>query len=1039
MVRDPQGWYPSFRYLVLRWSGLRAAFLSSVAAVAAVVACIPDYDFVDTSEAQHCENNLFQPELGETALDCGGIDCKDCELGQTCLENADCREGECLDGYCQEPGCDNGIRDNTETDFDCGGDCKPCGPGQRCDIARDCDSLVCTENECVGASCDDEIQNGDETGRDCGGSCDGCPPGSPCLTPIDCTSGVCDETTMRCIVFCIPGTDECDADLTVECETNILTSVDHCGGCGMPCEFDHAASTCVGGVCSLGDCEAPWADCNGDPDDGCEIDTSATATDCGGCGDDCPAVNGTPGCADSVCTIECSKGFEDCNEDTSDGCEAPIGDVLNCGGCGVECPEDEGYTAYCSDGECGQTMCEAGLGNCDGDPDDGCESDLTSDVENCGRCGGLCSVAHGTAGCDAELGCVVAGCDDGWANCNADNPDGGYADGCEVNTLESADDCGSCGNSCSVDNGSGRCLEGDCAVDGCDDGFDNCDGEYETGCETNIWTDKTSCGGCGAAGLACDDVFPNATGVCQDGACQIDECEGNFRDCTAELGCETNINSSDLHCGACGTRCQDVGGTNTCSNGTCMLTCDDTHASCDMLAPNGCETAITGSTAVNNCGDCDTECSRAGTSYTTCNASGVCLPNCDPSYANCDSNPANGCETETTGAGNEAHCGGCSPCSTAGAASVMCNNSGVCVPTCTSTRLNCNSANDGCEVTQGTSNCGSCGKQCLFGTGSPRHSTASTCTVNGAASTCAPTCEAGWGACSAPENGCTTQLNANPNCGVCGKACSGNTGSCVATSGTYYCQAAITFRSEVHAVVNGNAQNVTLNLQSGANRLVLVGVIAGSLGDANQGITAARPDSVTYDNGGANTPMTLFGEIDGNAGLGSNAYRQTHIFYYYLVDASLGANGNKVIRVNGSTSPSPNSLVVSAAQFDGVRQATPLVSNAAARSFRTAMNADVTGTVTLPISGSVIYSMASAYYAGNVPIAGSPGSSFVSTIANSTTAGVAVGDEGGSIAVAGYRGTGTPLAAGDYTVGWRYFYHQQGYQFLVALVPAQAP
>jgi hypothetical protein len=370
---------------------------------------------------------------------------------------------------------------------------------------------------------------------------------------------------------------------------------------------------------------------------------------------------------------------------------------------------------------------------------------------------------------------------------------------------------------------------------------------------------------------------------------------------------------------------------------------------------------------------------------------------------------------------------------------VACNNSGVCVPTCNNNRLSCNSANDGCEVTQGTANCGACGKQCVFGTGNPRHSTATTCMVNGAASTCIPTCEAGWGACTAPENGCTVQLNASPNCGACGRTCSGATGSCVATGGQYNCQAAITFRSEAHGSVNGNALNVTLNLQSGSNRLVLVGVLAGSVGDGNQGVNAARPDSVTYDNGGANTPMTFFAEMDGNSGLGSPAYRQTHVFYYYLVGSSLGATGNKVIRVNGSSAPSPNFIVVSAAQFDGVRQATPLVTNAAARSYRTTTNTDVTGTITLPISGSVIYSMASAYYAGNVPISPSPNSSLISTIASSGTAGFAVTDEGQTIAVAGYRGTGTALAAGDFTVGWRYAFHQMGFQFLVALVPAQAP
>jgi hypothetical protein len=224
-----------------------------------------------------------------------------------------------------------------------------------------------------------------------------------------------------------------------------------------------------------------------------------------------------------------------------------------------------------------------------------------------------------------------------------------------------------------------------------------------------------------------------------------------------------------------------------------------------------------------------------------------------------------------------------------------------------------------------------------------------------------------------------------------------------------------------------------LNVLGGANRLVLVGVLAGSLGSPNEGIVAARPDSVTYDNGGANTAMTPFAEMDGNTGLGSNAHRQTHIFYYYLVDSSLGANGSKVIRVNASTSPSPNFIVVSAAQFDGVRQTTPLVTNTAARSYRTAENANITGTITLPISGSVIYSMASGYYSGT-PIA--PVGSLTSVTG---TTGVVPGEEGGTIATAGYRGTGSPLQAGDFIVGWDYGWDQMGFQFLVALVPAQAP
>ena len=240
------------------------------------------------------------------------------------------------------------------------------------------------------------------------------------------------------------------------------TSPDHCGSCDNACEVPHAEAGCSGGECNIESCSTGWEDCNKDPEDGCEqTDIGSSASDCGACGVACPDINGTPRCEDSTCAIECADGYADCNGDAADGCEvATLGDVLHCGGCDMPCPEDAGQTAYCLQGECGQTQCDDGFGNCNGDPGDGCEQDSTSDTANCGRCGGECNVAHGTAGCEAELGCIVQTCDDGWANCNSGDADGGYSDGCEVNTATSTDDCGSCGNACAVANGGGSCVAG---------------------------------------------------------------------------------------------------------------------------------------------------------------------------------------------------------------------------------------------------------------------------------------------------------------------------------------------------------------------------------------------------------------------------------------------------------------------------------------------------------------------------------------------------------------------------------------------------
>ncbi len=899
--------------LPFRTFGLRAV-LRSLAGLALAVACSsPDYRFVPNPPAAgHCENDLFEPATGETDRDCGGP-CRGCDLGMGCGVALDCRQGQCIEGFCQEPGCDNEVLDGKETDIDCGGDCKPCEAGQLCLVPGDCKSSICEDGYCAGATCTDGVKNGNETARDCGGTCDPCPPGSPCLVSSDCTSGVCDEDTMRCVVFCVQGRGECDADLSDECETNLLTSVDHCGSCDNACEFDHAVAACSGGECELASCEPPWDDCNNDPSDGCETDTSASAGDCGACGSECPDTHGKPSCEDSACRIACDKGFEDCNDDTKDGCESTVAnDVAHCGGCDTECPEDAGKTAYCLDGECGQTTCDPGFGNCNGDPGDGCEQDLTSDITSCGRCGGLCSVAHGTPACDPDDGCVVSDCDGGWANCNSDNSDGGYDDGCEVNTDDSVDNCGACGNKCSAANGTATCVDGECQVMGCQTGYGDCDGDYDNGCERQISTDKDSCGGCGSAGVQCDTVFQNATGKCVDGACELDKCAQDFDDCTSANGCETNLTNSDQHCGDCSTACQTVGGTNSCVGGTCMLSCDATHASCDMNVPNGCETATTGSSAVTHCGGCSTSCSSAGTTSTTCNGSGTCVPTCNSTHASCDSNPTNGCETATTGAGNEAHCGGCTACSTANASGASCDSQGRCVLTCSSNRLDCNfgSANDGCETTQNASNCGACGQQCLFGTsGSPnRHSTASSCSSG----SCSPSCEAGWGACSSPENGCLTQLNADTNCGACGTACSGNTSSCVQGSSTR-CQATVTLVNDVDGQVSGNTLTLTHSLQAGANRLILVAV--GSVSGGN-GVNGARPDSVTY--GG--TGMTLAAEQ-----AGVNDWWGPSIFFYTLTNSGIGSKtNNQQVVINGASSPSPSSIAANVLELTGVDQSSPL-------------------------------------------------------------------------------------------------------------------
>jgi len=138
-------------------------------------------------------------------------------------------------------------------------------------------------------------------------------------------------------------------------------------------------------------CIQGFADCNGIPSDGCEIDTSSDPQNCGACGKTCSYANSLAGCIGGKCVPGvCVTGYENCNSQPADGCEV---DVLasqeNCGACGQKCPA----AAPCSSGKC-TPSCEAGTGDCDNDGSNGCESDLQTDPVNCGGCGTQCPENH---------------------------------------------------------------------------------------------------------------------------------------------------------------------------------------------------------------------------------------------------------------------------------------------------------------------------------------------------------------------------------------------------------------------------------------------------------------------------------------------------------------------------------------------------------------------------------------------------------------------------------------------------------------------
>jgi len=179
--------------------------------------------------------------------------------------------------------------------------------------------------------------------------------------------------------------------------------------CGDSDAGDDGSGASQGSGGSQLECDDGWADCNGDAADGCEASLQISSEHCGACGASChggPHV-GSAMCAEGVCVmVGCEPGWEDCNLSPDDGCETDVSsDADNCGACGNVCASDGPQVAgaaSCTDNAC-VLSCATGFGDCDPEAA-GCETDLGSTDESCGVCGYDC----GPGGCDAGACAPVA-------------------------------------------------------------------------------------------------------------------------------------------------------------------------------------------------------------------------------------------------------------------------------------------------------------------------------------------------------------------------------------------------------------------------------------------------------------------------------------------------------------------------------------------------------------------------------------------------------------------------------------------------------
>ena len=387
----------------------------------------------------------------------------------------------------------------------------------------------------------------------------------------------------------------------------------HCGSCGYHCSEKGETIFCQGGKCGDSSCENSGEMRCGEV---C-VDLDRDRKHCGRCDVDC-GKNGS--CVDGEC--QCADGEVPCKGGSGGGCTVQDDTV-----CGVMCADCTKRGMVCVLGECRCKKGEVACGpskvsgtdeSCVVESDEQCGSDCVDcmvDGKVCytGRCVGAEDTFCGGEGefvcgegevCDCEEvapGYVCFGgicacgraeelckegerCEDG--DCVCDGPEWKECgSGCKKVKGEDANNCGDCGTVCKLAHAQSRCESGNCRLLSCDEGWENCDGRDDNGCESDLSKPET-----------CGDCNNECTGEmgCDGGTCG---CSADKKDCGGT--CIDVMGDDANNCGDCGEKCPSG---QACSAGKCVCpsgTKDCGSGECiDVMGNN-----------VNHCGSCGESCS----------------------------------------------------------------------------------------------------------------------------------------------------------------------------------------------------------------------------------------------------------------------------------------------------------------------------------------------------------------------------------------------------------------------------------------------
>lgn len=401
-----------------------------------------------------------------------------------------------------------------------------------------------------------------------------------------------------------------------------------------------------------------------------------------------------------------------------------------------------------------------------GGPDDGGRPDGASPMQR--DCTGVdmldvCMRDNAVTAC-VDGTCSLVQCVEGFVDC-----DGITDNGCEA-TLDTTEHCGFCNAPCELAHAETRCNAGTCELQACKGDYGDCDENPSNGCETSLTTLQS----CGACGSACDPIDNGAPACLETAECGVGTCLGAFGDCDKkpDNGCEEPLVGEN--CGGCGTTCEPDHALGSCDSGTCIVDgCDEGHHDCNGLPADGCEATLD---TAQHCGQCGATCSLPHAEALACSTgeppSCVIDHECPEGATGCtDGALENGCEkgyADCNGVGSDGcearldtlvNCGGCGDACAIPNAITVCSETGLCVQVGCEPGFGQCVADGPCVSLAGDEdNCGECGQECSAG----QECFGGVCSE--------ADCDPGRADCD--QNGtCETDLISTGDCGLCDLSC----------------------------------------------------------------------------------------------------------------------------------------------------------------------------------------------------------------------------------------------------------------------------